>query len=150
MTGVEVEDLAFGLVELENGAIIEITSSMIAATEQPPTLELYAEKGTALYRAGLRPRLELRGVRLSPPKPPVRGLHALQRSLAAFMVTTTHYMSSLTPGVNQDAFAQLGLSASAAIAKIENSQDPLSVAAEFRKTFFDALAKSGIKLEKFG
>lgn len=73
-----------------------------------------------------------------------------QRSLAAFMVTTTHYMSSLTPGVNQDAFAQLGLSASAAIAKIESSQDPLSVAAEFRKTFFDALAKSGIKLEKFG
>ena len=94
---VEVEDLAFGLVELENGAIIEITSSMAAPPEQTATLELYAEKGTALYRAGLRPRLELRGVRLSAPKPPMRGLHALQRSLNAFCAWVLEDRPTLNP-----------------------------------------------------
>jgi len=73
-----------------------------------------------------------------------------QRSLAIFMVTTAHYLSSLTPGVSQDAFTQLGLSASAAVAKIETSADPLPIAAEFRRSFLDALEKSGIKLERLG
>jgi hypothetical protein len=71
-----------------------------------------------------------------------------QRALAVFIVTTTHYLSSLTPGVNHDMFTQLGLSASAAIARIETSADPLPIAAEFRKAFLDALEKSGIKLNR--
>ncbi len=73
-----------------------------------------------------------------------------QRSLAVFIVTTTHYLSSLTPGVEHDVFTQLSLSASAAIAKIDTSADPLPIAAEFRKAFLDALEKSGIKLERLG
>jgi hypothetical protein len=73
-----------------------------------------------------------------------------QRSLAVFMVTTEHYLSSLTPLISQDVFTQLGLSASAAIAKIGTSADPLPIAAEFRKTFLDALEKSGIKLDRLG
>lgn len=81
---VEVEDLAFGVVELANGAAIEIASSMAAATEQAATIELYGERATAHYRDGLIPRLSFSGARVRAPRPPVRGLHALQRSLEAF------------------------------------------------------------------
>lgn len=81
---VEVEDLAFGIVELADGALIEISSSMSAATEQPATIELYGERATARYRDGLIPRLSFHGASVRPPRPPMRGLHALQRSLEAF------------------------------------------------------------------
>ncbi len=81
---VEVEDLAMGQVELENGALIEITSSMVAVPEQSVTIELYGENGTAVFRERHVPRLRFQGLRLLPAKPPVPGLHALGRSLEAF------------------------------------------------------------------
>ncbi len=80
----EVEDLALGTLELESGALLQVCSSMVASPEQAATIEVYCERGTALYRAGLRPKLEFRGARPHRKAPPVRGVHALARSLEAF------------------------------------------------------------------
>ena len=54
---VEVEDFAAGRVELENGAVIQVTSSMVAASEQAVTVEVYGEQGTAVYSNRPWPRL---------------------------------------------------------------------------------------------
>lgn len=83
-TGVAVEDLAQGILELEDGAQVEITSAMIADREQALRVEVYGERGTAVYTDLPWPRVRFtrRGVR--PPRLPVRGLHALHRSLIAF------------------------------------------------------------------
>ena len=83
---VEVEDLAMGTVELESGALLQMCSSMVANPEQPATLEVYGELGSAFYRAGLLPRTEFRGVKPRRAAPPARGVHALARSLEAFRV----------------------------------------------------------------
>ena len=83
-TGVEVEDLCMGIVELENGASISITSSMIASPEQPVTIELYGSRGTAVYTGPDRPRVRFMGVKPRREKSPVWGLHALFRSLEGF------------------------------------------------------------------
>lgn len=95
---VEVEDLAFATVEMENSLILEICSSMIAQPERPATIEIYASRGTALYRDGLIPRLKTHGLRLAGRKPPVRGIHALSRSLEAFrqwVVDDRPYLSTV-------------------------------------------------------
>jgi UDP-N-acetyl-2-amino-2-deoxyglucuronate dehydrogenase len=81
---IEVEDLAMGTVELESGALLQVCSSMVANPEQPATVEVYGELGSAFYRSGLLPRLEFRGVKLRREGPPGRGIHALARSLEAF------------------------------------------------------------------
>lgn len=94
---VEVEDLAFGIVELAGGAAIEITSSMAAPVEQTATIELYGERATARYRDGLIPRLSFSGVKVRTPRPPVRGLHALQRSLEAFRQFAVEGKAPLCP-----------------------------------------------------
>ncbi len=47
---VEVDTLAHGIVETEGGTLISITSSMVAASEQAVTIEVYGERGTALYQ----------------------------------------------------------------------------------------------------
>ena len=46
---VEVEDLGMGIVGLSNGALLSITSSMIAVPERPATIEIYGSKGTGIY-----------------------------------------------------------------------------------------------------
>ncbi len=81
---VEVEDFAMATLELEGGLLAQVCSSMVANPEQVATLELYGEKGTALYRAGTRPKVEFRGVKAPRVRMPLPGLHALQRSLIAF------------------------------------------------------------------
>lgn len=81
---VEVEDFAMATLELGSGLLAQVCSSMAATPEQPATLELYGEKGTALYRAGSRPTVDFRGVKPPKARVPAPGLHALQRSLAAF------------------------------------------------------------------
>jgi predicted dehydrogenase len=86
-TGVEVEDFAAGVVELANGAVIEICSSMVAASEGPATIEIYGSRATAFYRAGWLGGLRFEGRRVGRilrEHPPVRGLHALQRSIEGF------------------------------------------------------------------
>lgn len=50
---IEVEDLAQGTVQLENGALIQISSSMIATPERPPSIEIYGSKGTRIYHWGI-------------------------------------------------------------------------------------------------
>lgn len=88
-TQVEVEDFAAGTVTLENGAVLQITSSMVANPEGAVTLEVYGERGTAIYTNLPRPRLVVhlakgafRIRRLG--QVPYWGFHALHRSLKGF------------------------------------------------------------------
>jgi len=82
---VEVDTLTHGIVETESGALINIAASMVAATEQAVTIEVYGERGTARYRDRPLPSLRVTGTRVRRAKPPGHGVHALQRSLAGFV-----------------------------------------------------------------
>ena len=81
---VEVDTLTHGILETEGGTLISITSSMVAASERAVTLEVYGERGTAIYRDLPLPRVKFVGVKVRKERPPEWGLHALQRSLAGF------------------------------------------------------------------
>jgi len=81
---VEVEDLAVGLIELENGALIDICSSMAAAKEGPVTIEVYGSRATALYSDRPLPHVRFSGARVKTQNVPVLGVHALQRSIEGF------------------------------------------------------------------
>jgi predicted dehydrogenase len=81
---VEVETLAHGLVETSGGALVQITSSMVAAIEQAVQIEVYGENGSARYTNLPFPRVKFSGVRVKKELPPLWGVHALQRSLAGF------------------------------------------------------------------
>ena len=81
---VEVDTLAHGIVETEGGVLISITSSMVAASEQAVTIEVYGERGTALYKDLPLPSVKFVGVKVRKERPPEWGVHALQRSLAGF------------------------------------------------------------------
>jgi predicted dehydrogenase len=94
---VQVEDLAMGIVELESGAVVQICSSMIAQPEQPTTIELYGERGTAVYGSRPHPRVRFRGVRVRKERPPIWGLHAMQRSLEGFRAWVIQGRPYLTP-----------------------------------------------------
>jgi UDP-N-acetyl-2-amino-2-deoxyglucuronate dehydrogenase len=82
--GVEVETLVHGVIETDGEALISITSSMVAATEEAVSVEFYGDRGTAIYSDRPWPRVRFVGVRVRKARPPVWGVHALQRSLAAF------------------------------------------------------------------
>lgn len=94
---VEVDTVAQGIVETGDGALINITSSMVAAQERGATVEIYGERGTAIYRDGLLPRVKFTGVRVRKEGPPEWGIHALQRSLAGFAHWVLHDKLYLTP-----------------------------------------------------
>ena len=81
---VEVDTLAHGIVKTQGRTLISITSSMVAAREGAVTIEVYGERGTALYRDLPLPRVKFVGVKVHKERPPERGVHALQRSLAGF------------------------------------------------------------------
>jgi predicted dehydrogenase len=81
---VEVEDLAIGLIELENGALIEICSSMTAAREGAVSIELYGSRATAVYADRPLPNLRFSGAHIKTHNVPVFGFHALQRSIEGF------------------------------------------------------------------
>ncbi len=81
---VEVEDLAQGILRMENGALVEICSSMIANPEQAQSIEVYGERGTARYSDRPLPHVRFKGVRVRKQRPPISGLHALQRSIEGF------------------------------------------------------------------
>jgi predicted dehydrogenase len=83
-TGVEVEDLAFGVLTLQSGARVQITSSMVSNPEQPLQIRIYGENGTAIYTNQPQPHVRFRGVSPQKERPPARGVHALQRSLEGF------------------------------------------------------------------
>ena len=81
---VEVEDLALGIVEMADGALVEVCSSMVSHARQNLSIEVYGSRGTALYSNLPWPHVRFRGVRPTRQAPPGRGVHALQRSLAGF------------------------------------------------------------------
>lgn len=81
---VEVEDTAMGIIELSCGGILQITSSMAAAKEQPVSITLYGERGTAAYTGPNFPGVRFSGVRVPRYKAEGRGVHALSRSMNAF------------------------------------------------------------------
>jgi len=81
---VEVDTLTHGIVETEGGTLISVVSSMVAASEQKVTIEAYGERGTGFYEDRPFPHVKFKGVRVRVERPPERGVHALQRSLAGF------------------------------------------------------------------
>lgn len=81
---VEVEDLAQATLELASGALVEISTSMLSASEQPLSIEVYGEHGSAFYSDRPWPRVRFLGVRPPAAHLPVPGFHALQRSLEGF------------------------------------------------------------------
>ncbi len=94
---VEVEDLAHGLVEMQDGALVQISSSMIANPDQALTVELYGEYATAIYTDRPLPHVTFKGRRIKKTSPPVGGVHALQRSLEGFRAWVREDRPYLTP-----------------------------------------------------
>jgi UDP-N-acetyl-2-amino-2-deoxyglucuronate dehydrogenase len=95
---IEVEDLALGTVELKNGTLIQITSSMVATPEQAVTIEVYGEDGTAKYIDKPTPRVKYIGVKPKIERVPKRGGHALHRSLKGFRDWVLRGEDYLVPG----------------------------------------------------
>lgn len=93
----EVEDLAQGTVEMEDGALAQFSSSMVARPEQALSIELYGEEGTAIYRNRPWPRVRFLGRRVKRTRTHVRGIHPLQRSLEAFRAWVVEGRPYLTP-----------------------------------------------------
>jgi predicted dehydrogenase len=81
---VEVDTLTHGIVETEGGALVSIASTMAAASEQAVTIEVYGDLGTARYTNLPLPSVKFIGVKPTRERLPVRGIHALHRSLAGF------------------------------------------------------------------
>ena len=81
---VEVEDLCLGIIEMENGSALQVSSTMVAAPEQAISIEIYGSKGTGIYKGGLLPKASFKGVKVKKEMPPVKGVHALFASLEGF------------------------------------------------------------------
>lgn len=82
---IEVEDLGMGIIEMENGAVAQICSSMVANPEQKVTIEIYGEICTGIYKGSdYLSKVIFKGRKVEKEKPPVRGIHALTRGLEAF------------------------------------------------------------------
>jgi predicted dehydrogenase len=81
---VEVEDLAQGIIEMADGSLVEVCSSMVAHAEQAVSIEVYGSRGTAIYRDRPWPHVRFHGVRPPRAQPPGGRIHALQRSLEGF------------------------------------------------------------------
>lgn len=82
---VEVETLAHGLVQTEQGTLVNVVSSMVSARERAVVVEVEAERGSARYIERPLPHVTYQGVKVRKEQPPQRGFHALQRSLAGFV-----------------------------------------------------------------
>ncbi|HDP80618.1 MAG TPA: Gfo/Idh/MocA family oxidoreductase [Spirochaetes bacterium] len=87
-TDVEVEDLGMGMVELENGALLGISAAMTVNPHQKVKIEVYGERGTAIYTGpdDFPPasKLKLLGVKKKRYSMPFPGLFSLQRNLIGF------------------------------------------------------------------
>ena len=94
---VEVEDIAMGSLELEGGALISVTSTMVSTPEFPVTIEVHGSKGTGIYKGPESPKVKFYGTKIKKEKPPVWGLHALFRSLEAFRRWVLFDTPYLTP-----------------------------------------------------
>ncbi|MBN1532782.1 MAG: Gfo/Idh/MocA family oxidoreductase [Spirochaetes bacterium] len=81
---IEVEDLCMGTLEMDDGSILGISSSMIAVPEQPVSIEVYGSKGTGIYTGPESPRVRFLGAKVKREKTGIFAFHALFRSLEAF------------------------------------------------------------------
>jgi len=97
---VQVETLAHGIVETSGGTLISITSTMAAASELAVTIEMYGEKGTAVYNDRPIPHVKFIGTKVHRERPPEWGVHALQRSLAGFAKWALNDKPFLTPAAS--------------------------------------------------
>ncbi len=97
---VEVDTLAHGIVKTSGDTLINITSTMAAASEQTVTIEMYGEKGTAVYNDRPMPHVKFIGTKIHKEGPPVWGVHALQRSLAGFARWVLNDQPFLTPAAS--------------------------------------------------
>jgi len=96
-TDVEVEDFGTGLIELDDGAVLTVTSSMIAVPERRILMEIYGTGGTVLYEGPDFPKVRFLGTKVKKRRPPIRGLHALFRSIEGFRRWITGGEEYLTP-----------------------------------------------------
>jgi predicted dehydrogenase len=94
---VEVEDLAMATIELENGVLIQAASSMVAASEQKVTIDVYGSKATAVYSGFSSPGVRFTGAKPPRYQVPARGLHALFRSIEGFRAWVMEGSPFLTP-----------------------------------------------------
>lgn len=97
---VEVEDTAMGIVEIEGGRHLTISTSMIATPEQKVTAEVYGSKGTGIYTGPESPKVKFLGAKIKKDRPPGRGLsnlHALFRSIEGFRRWVVDGEKYLTP-----------------------------------------------------
>jgi predicted dehydrogenase len=81
---VEVDTLTHAIVETDKETLISITTSMVVSSEQSVQIEVYGERGTAIYNMKPSPVVKFRDVTVKKQKPPGWGFHAYQRSLAGF------------------------------------------------------------------
>jgi predicted dehydrogenase len=94
---VEVEDWGAAVVELENGARIELRSSMVEKAEAPVAVDVYGSGASGHYRGFVLSRLRFRGARVRVRRPPVSGAHAFFRSLEGFRRWIQEDVPYLTP-----------------------------------------------------
>jgi len=117
-TDVEVEDFAAGTILFDNGAVLQLTSSMAAASEQGISIEIYGEKGTGIYSNKPWPRVKFikggkptqaeigstgapsltSGTIKSRGKVPYFGVHAMHRCLKGFRDWVLNNKPFLIPG----------------------------------------------------
>jgi UDP-N-acetyl-2-amino-2-deoxyglucuronate dehydrogenase len=97
---VEVEDLGMGIVGLSNGALLSISSSMIAVPERPATIEVYGSAGTGIYTGSALSSVRFFGTKAKRHRVPVGGLHALFRSLEGFRRWVQHDVDYLIPAAS--------------------------------------------------
>lgn len=95
---IEIEDYAHGLVKMENGANIEITSSMVANPQQTGTIEVYGSKGSAKFSATKPPFFSTKGIKPSAPRKLWSlKVHPIARSLHGFKNWIQSDVPFLTP-----------------------------------------------------
>ncbi|GAB4476614.1 MAG: Gfo/Idh/MocA family oxidoreductase [Anaerolineales bacterium] len=82
---VEVESLAHAIIQSAQGTLISVISAMICAKEGAVRIRVDAQGGSALYQDKPLPTVKYQGVKVKRESPPVWGVHALQRSLAAYV-----------------------------------------------------------------
>jgi UDP-N-acetyl-2-amino-2-deoxyglucuronate dehydrogenase len=97
---VQIETLVHGIVETSGGTLIGITSTMAATCDQAVTIEMYGEKGTAVYTDRPLPRVRFIGAKIHKERPPEWGVHALQRSLVGFARWALNDKPFLTPAAS--------------------------------------------------
>ncbi len=100
-TDVEVEDLGMGIVGIAGGALLSITSSMIAVPGRRVTIEIHGSAGTGIYSGSdVMPKVQFLGTRVKKRRPPVRGALALFRSIEGFRRWVVDDVPYLTPAVS--------------------------------------------------